>query len=385
MADEDFKEQIELSSEAEEEIDSTPTNANKKKFDTKKPRVLLTGKKRQRRLTSYIWMHFQFLKEPDENGNLVCKCKKCGQSYNADSKMGTGNLIRHVKNCKMRSFRDVGQMILEKSSSGLEHRIAKFDPDFFRELLSLTIVQHDLPFQFVDTFMAVAVVLDPRFKLQCVHWSFKRVYGDSFEYEFEFSKVKDKLKELYEVYAASYAASHASSSKNMAAHGESGVVGVSSSDDLMTDFDCFSAEQSTVTAKSDMELYFEEHIIPRTTNIDLLSYWEGNKVRYPVLAQLAKDVLAVPISTMASESAFSTGGRVLDCFRSSLKPSTVEGIICLRDWSFGEAKMDPQLDALCGAVMKLKVEDEVDEVPIQSPSLSVNLESPRESTSTMFV
>lgn len=64
--------------------------------------------------------------------------------------MGTGNLIRHVKNCKMRSFRDVGQMILEKSSSGLEHRIAKFDPDFFRELLSLAIVQHDLPFQFVE-------------------------------------------------------------------------------------------------------------------------------------------------------------------------------------------------------------------------------------------
>lgn len=91
-----------------------------------------------------------------------------------------------------------------------------------------------------------------------------------------------------------------------------------------------------MTAKSDMELYFEEHIIPRTTNIDILSYWEGNKVRYPVLAQLAKDVLAVPISTVASESAFSTGGRVLDCFRSSLKPSTVEGIICLRDWSFGE-------------------------------------------------
>ena len=68
MADEDLKEQIELSSEAEEEIDSTPTNAKKEKPDTKKPRVLLTGKKRPRRLTSNIWTHFEFLEEPDENG-----------------------------------------------------------------------------------------------------------------------------------------------------------------------------------------------------------------------------------------------------------------------------------------------------------------------------
>ena len=47
---------------------------------------------------------------------------------------------------------------------------------------------------------------------------------------------------------------------------------------------------------------------------------------------MAQDLLAIPVSTVASESAFSTGGRILDSFWSSLSPRMVEAIICARDW-----------------------------------------------------
>jgi len=51
---------------------------------------------------------------------------------------------------------------------------------------------------------------------------------------------------------------------------------------------------------------------------------------------MARDLLTMPLSAVASEYAFSVGGRVLDAFRSSLKPKTVEAVICLRDWAFGQ-------------------------------------------------
>ena len=53
----------------------------------------------QRKLNSSMWEHYEFL-ELDVDGNLFCKCKKCGQMYPGDCKYGTGNLKRHLGICK---------------------------------------------------------------------------------------------------------------------------------------------------------------------------------------------------------------------------------------------------------------------------------------------
>ena len=67
-------------------------------------------------------------------------------------------------------------------------------------------------------------------------------------------------------------------------------------------------------------------------NFDVLAWWKANEFKYRVLSKIAQDVLVVLVSTVSSESTFSTGGRILDSFRSSLTPKIGETLICTQNW-----------------------------------------------------
>jgi len=87
--------------------------------------------------------------------------------------------------------------------------------------------------------------------------------------------------------------------------------------------------------KTQLEQYLEEARLDRRQNLDIMAYWKTNECRFPEVAVMARDVLSILLSTVASESAFSVGGRVLDQYRSALKPEIVEALICTRDWLYG--------------------------------------------------
>lgn len=70
----------------------------------------------------------------------------------------------------------------------------------------------------------------------------------------------------------------------------------------------------------------------KDSNFDILSWWKVNQVEFPILSRLARDILSMQVSTVASESAFSAGGRVVDPFRGRLEPETVEALICTKSW-----------------------------------------------------
>ncbi|CAN1120860.1 Putative AC transposase, partial [Linum perenne] len=40
----------------------------------------------------------------------------------------------------------------------------------------------------------------------------------------------------------------------------------------------------------------------------------------------------IPVTSVASESTFSSGGRLLDPYRSKLHSSTIEALMCTRSW-----------------------------------------------------
>ena len=65
-----------------------------------------------------------------------------------------------------------------------------------------------------------------------------------------------------------------------------------------------------------------------------------NGGNYPILSQIARDILVIPVTTVASESAFSTGGRFVSPYRNRLHPSTLEALMCSQSW----------IRALCGGI-----------------------------------
>jgi hypothetical protein len=89
---------------------------------------------------------------------------------------------------------------------------------------------------------------------------------------------------------------------------------------------------SLSTTKSEFEKYLSEDNEDDNKSFDILAWWKVNESIFPMWARLARDVLAIPISSVASEFVFSTGGRVLDDFRTSLTPFMLEAIICTQDW-----------------------------------------------------
>lgn len=87
---------------------------------------------------------------------------------------------------------------------------------------------------------------------------------------------------------------------------------------------------------AELDNYLKENLLPEEVELDLLLWWKTNGSKYPTLQRIAKDVLAIPVSTVASESAFSTSGRLISPHRSRLHPKTLEALMCAQSWLLNE-------------------------------------------------
>ncbi|KAL9683666.1 hypothetical protein QQ045_015493 [Rhodiola kirilowii] len=87
--------------------------------------------------------------------------------------------------------------------------------------------------------------------------------------------------------------------------------------------------------KSELDTYLEDGVV-RFVDVDgyfdPLDWWKGNSLKFRVLSRLACDILAIPITSVASESAFSVGDRVIDHYKASLRVDTVQMLLCGEDW-----------------------------------------------------
>ena len=58
-----------------------------------------------------------------------------------------------------------------------------------------------------------------------------------------------------------------------------------------------------------------------------------------MLSIIAHDVLTVSVSIVASEAAFSAGGRMVSKKRCNLSPEVIEAVVCLKGWNLAERRL----------------------------------------------
>lgn len=192
--------------------------------------------------------------------------------------------------------------------------------------------------------LSMAVVLDPRFKLKYLRFCYNKIYDSRLVGDL-MGRVEDELRKLFDEYVAEHEASCMKDTSSQSC--DKGISSVTSPSsfkikaDLMEEFYKFTEEEEILEIKTELDVYMEEKLHRSKLSsdeeeFDILQWWKANSSRFQVLSRMARDILAIPVSSLTSECAFSTDGKVLNKFHSSLLPSTVEALVCTQDWIRGE-------------------------------------------------
>jgi hypothetical protein len=74
---------------------------------------------------------------------------------------------------------------------------------------------------------------------------------------------------------------------------------------FMTRFHKYLSSTSDIGSQSGTDQYLMEDVEKVSANFDILTWWKVHSTKFSIVAKIARDVLAIPITTVALESAFS--------------------------------------------------------------------------------
>jgi hypothetical protein len=216
--------------------------------------------------------------------------------------------------------------------------------EYLRPMASKMALKFDKHWGECNLLMSIAAVLDPRYKMKVINFFFSFIYPEP-KSSMHIENVLSILHELYKVYVTT----HNSSILKQSANENAATISTISTPHVVPKYstgrsryqDHIRSTDIIRPLKSDLDVYLEEdvYICEKDENgeyIDTrfkaLAWWKFNALKYRILSKMAKDILVVPNTTVASESSFSTGGRVIDTHCASLSTDTVQMLLCGSDW-----------------------------------------------------
>jgi hypothetical protein len=313
-----------------------------------------------KKLTSWVWEHFTRyeLEVQQSDGSTVkqpwAKCNRCAHKARAESANGTKAFSNHLK-LKHQILK--GQQILSQSGNAIA--TYKYDENASARLLYYAIIMHEYPFIIAQHkyFLKFIKSLRPSFPMKSRVTVCKEImdlYKEQKNLLYaQFSKLPCRVSFTMDTWTyiqnKSYlcvTAHWIDDNWNMQKriinfmHVEGELVWWMRKMMRLILMSCMQ-QQAMKKKVSELDLYMSKELVKVNDNeatFDVLSWWKGQVTSFPILSTLARDVLSMQVSTVASESAFSSGGRIVDAFRSRLKPEIIEALVCCKDWKIASEK-----------------------------------------------
>ena len=290
----------------------------------------------------------------------ITKYKKVVQLYEMQlSKNNNNDVDQHVLNDYDWHIADLLRDLFEIFDTSTNIFCSVYYPTSYRVIMQITsiymVLQNYLSYEnFNDTIFAmidkikkywgeilliyyIGLIVDTRLKFDALDEWLPIIYNeDQIKIEEIKTEVNSLLYILYNIYKEKYG-------NNISLIKSSSTT--SSSSFYKSHLEMFKSRKKATTSypnnTTDIDRYLSVETIPFEDNeaFDILEWWKKQQIKYPVLSIIARDVLTVPVSTVASEAAFSAGGRVVSKKRCNLSPQAIEAVVCLKDWSLADKRL----------------------------------------------
>jgi hAT family C-terminal dimerisation region len=97
----------------------------------------------------------------------------------------------------------------------------------------------------------------------------------------------------------------------------------------------YSDEDDSTDGRDDLERYLDSgrrKPPPGELYFNPIAWWSEKRTEFPILAQLALNLLSIPAMAAEDERVFSSTGKLITADRNQLDEDTIEAVECLRHW-----------------------------------------------------
>ena len=151
----------------------------------------------------------------------------------------------------------------------------------------------------INVVLAIAAILDPRDKLACVEFYFEVINGD--EAFSEVQRIKSFLYDLlmeFQGYSEDYVSSTFDVLGKRQAVVDPPIPPTTQSKSTMWG-EAKKTQKKKTNVRTELDYYLDDDPYPDSLGFDVLHFWKLDP-KYPTLKKIARDVLAIPASTVAS-------------------------------------------------------------------------------------